>query len=294
MRRVWRDHGPHAGVRAVKPTVVDFPSGAVSGQGTVLAVVDVEGAPGVITDRTPFHPVDPSWPDQPADLGTANGQPVVDCLLGAVAADGTIAIDEQISARRGDPEYTWVVVHRIDGQAPEVGEEVAFQVDPQRRDALCRAHTACHIVALALNAAIADAWRKEVPRDGIGNPDFDRLALTESRMSEDAARDTYRLGKSLRKKGFDPSQLTADPQAVAEVVNETVRRWIAADGPVNIETSGPHLTDMRYWCCQVPEGTFRIACGGTHVTSLAALGDVQVRYEMPDPATLVAITTVRP
>ena len=278
----------------MKPTQVDFPAGAVRGSGTVLAVVDVAGLPGVITDRTPFHPVDHTWPDQPADTGTLNGEPVVATLLGAVAADGSVTVGSEIPARRGDDGYDWVVVHRVDGPAPEVGDVVDLQVDAHRRAALSRAHTACHVVALALNQVLADAWRKEVIRDGIGNPDFDKLALTSSRMTPDEARDTYRLGKSLRKKGFDTAALLDDPQAVAEQVMATVREWAAADASVGIETTGPHLTDMRYWCCEVPQGTYRIPCGGTHVTSLRELGQVSVRYETPDAATVIAVTTVAP
>ena len=221
----------------MKPTQVDFPAGVVQGSGTVLAVVDVEGLPGVITDRTPFHPVDHTWPDQPADTGTLNGLPVVDALLGAVAADGTVSVGTGIAARRGDEGYDWVVVHRVQGPAPAVGDIVDLQVYAARRAALSRAHTACHVVALALNAALAEAWRKDVVRDGIGNPDFDRLALSESRMTPDEARDTYRLGKSLRKKGFDSAALLDDPQAVAEQVMATVRDWADADASVRIETS---------------------------------------------------------
>jgi alanyl-tRNA synthetase len=187
-----------------------------------------------------------------------------------------------------------VVVHVVDGPAPAVGSDVVLQVDAGRRQALSRAHTACHVVALALNAEISGAWRKEVITDGAGNPDFDRLALTESRMTPDGARDTYRLGKSLRKKGFDPAALLDDPQAVAERVNGRVQSWIDADGQVAIETEGPGLTDTRYWCCRVPDGTYRIPCGGTHVTALRELGAVRVRYEQPEPGALVAVTTVVP
>lgn len=276
----------------MRPTEVDFPAGVVSGSGVVQAVVNVDGRPGVISDRTPFHPVDPSWPDQPADTGTLNGRPVVDCLLGAVADE--VLVGDAITARRGDPAFTWVVVHVVDGVAPAVGETVSLEVDPARRLALSRAHTACHVVALALNAELAQAWRKNVVEDGVGNPDFDRLALTESRMTPDAARDTYRLGKSLRKKGFDPAALTSDLAAVAGRVNARVAAWQAADASVRIDVEGPALTDMRYWCATVPEGSYRIACGGTHVTALRELGTVTVRYEMPDPNTVVAVTTVMP
>lgn len=278
----------------MKATVVDFPAGVVHGSGAVERVVDLGAMSGVVTDRTPFHPVDPSWPDQPADHGTLDGMAVTDCLVGAVDAAGDLAIGDDITARRGDAEHTWVVVHVVEGTPPAVGAQVDLVVDPDRRAALSRAHTACHIVALALNAELAGAWRKEVVADGVGNPDFDRLALTESRMTPDAARDTYRLGKSLRKKGFDPAALLDDPAAIAARVNARVQSWIDADGSVAIETEGPTLTDMRYWCCRVPEGMYRIACGGTHVTALRELGAVQVHYEQPDQATLVAVTSVTP
>lgn len=76
----------------------------------MLAVVDVAELQGVITDRTPFHPVDHTWPDQPADTGTLDGEPVVATLLGAVAADGSVTVGSEIPARRGDDGYDWVVV----------------------------------------------------------------------------------------------------------------------------------------------------------------------------------------
>jgi alanyl-tRNA synthetase len=276
----------------VSPTIVDFPAGVLEGTGVVQRVVPLEAGVAVITDRTPFHPVDPSWPDQPADLGTLDGAPVVDCLVATVAADGSVTVGENIRVRRGESGYDWVVAHVLDGAGPAVGESVALRVDPQRRAALSRAHTGCHVSALALNAVVADLWRKEVPLDGIGNPDFDRIALTESRMVPDEARDTYRLGKSLRKKGFDSAGLLADLEGVATRVEQQVRQWQDADSTVEIEVTGPQLTDLRYWVCHVPQGTFRIACGGTHVTALRELGDLRVRYEQPDVQTVVAVTTV--
>ena len=69
-------------------TIVDFPAGVVHGTGRVQRVLDLPAGFGVITDRTCFHPVDPTWPDQPSDTGTLNGSPVTTCLVGAIGADG--------------------------------------------------------------------------------------------------------------------------------------------------------------------------------------------------------------
>ena len=274
-------------------TLVDFPTGAVSGSGTVQRVEVLSDAVAVIVDRTPFHPVDPTWPDQPADSGTLDGRPVLDTRVGAIDAAGSLVVGDSITVRRGDPECTWVVVHVMaDGDSPEVGDVVELRVDEQRRAALSRAHTACHVAALALNSVVAGLWRKEVTRDSIGNPDFDKIALTESRMVPDQARDTYRLGKSLRKKGFDSAGFREDLEDVARRVNAQIQTWVDAGAEVEIEAEGPHLTDMRYWCCRVPEGTFRIACGGTHVSSLRELGAARVHYETPDDSTVVAVTSV--
>jgi alanyl-tRNA synthetase len=102
------------------------------------------------------------------------------------------------------------------------------------------------------------------------------------------------LGKSLRKKGFDPAALLDDPDAVAARVAARVHGWIEADARVAIDADGPGLTDLRHWCCTVPQGTYRIACGGTHVTALRELGEVHVRYEQPEPGSFVAHTTVVP
>lgn len=65
------------------------------------------------------------------------------------------------------------------------------------------AHSRSHLFALALNRALATYWRKEVPTDSLGSPDFDKLAIQRSRLALDHSLETYRLGKSLRRKGFD-------------------------------------------------------------------------------------------
>jgi alanyl-tRNA synthetase len=52
-------------------TRVSFPAGDMAGRGTVLGTdVLADGRQAFVVDVTPFHPLDHTWPDQPADLVT--------------------------------------------------------------------------------------------------------------------------------------------------------------------------------------------------------------------------------
>ena len=71
---------------SAETTRVTFPSGVTHGTSTVVQVVEWGEGSGIITAETPFHPVDHTWPDQPADVGTLSiaGQDlqVHDCVTG--------------------------------------------------------------------------------------------------------------------------------------------------------------------------------------------------------------------
>ncbi|GAA2306775.1 hypothetical protein GCM10010149_65740 [Nonomuraea roseoviolacea subsp. roseoviolacea] len=245
---------------------------------------------GLVVSETPFHPLDHTWPDQPADRGTIGGLPVVDCVTGAWS-DGEIHLGADIPARRGAEGWQWLVVHVTDAPLP-VGESVELAVDPAYRAALSAGHTACHLAALALNAALADRWRKEPALDALGRPDFDQTAITSSRIEPDASVDVYRLGKSLRKKGFTAEGLDTALAAVAAAVNDRLKAWVAADAPVRLDVPGPELTARRTWHCSLPEGEASIPCGGTHVTRTSELGAVTVELALEEGTTLTMRTTV--
>ncbi|MCX4747547.1 metal-dependent hydrolase [Kitasatospora sp. NBC_01287] len=287
-------------------TRVSFPGGAVTGESTVLAGHPLgDGRYGVVTADTPFHPLDHTWPDQPADTGTltAGGVAlaVVDCLTAAVDQQGgELLVGADIPVRRGDEAWSWLVLHVLaeEPAEPLVGRTVTLAVDAERRTALSAAHTGCHLLALALNAALADRWRKDPGRaDAFGNPDFDSLAMASSVMDTEASTDVYRLGKSLRKKGFTteaadelPALAEALPAITADV-NERLAAWVAADAPVRVEVPSPELTARRRWRCELPVGPADIACGGTHLHRLGQLSALETELTLSaDGAELTAVT----
>ncbi|MGV9310222.1 metal-dependent hydrolase [Nonomuraea sp. NPDC003727] len=276
----------------MRSTVVTFPQGQVSGRSEIVGSVPAGVRHGLVTASTPFHPLDHTWPDQPADRGTIGGLPVVDCVTGAVSAEGEVFLGEDIPVRRGTDGWQWLVVHVT--EAPiEVGTEVHLEVDAAHRRALSAGHTGCHLAALALNAALAGHWRKEARLDALGHPDFDQSAITSSRIIPDGSVDEYRLGKSLRKKGFSAEGLDLDE--VARRADDTLKEWIGADAPVWIDVPDQGLTARRTWHCALPEGEVSIPCGGTHVKRTSLLGAVSVALTLsPDGSALTMRTTVAP
>lgn len=276
-------------------TLVTFPSGATAGTAVVRAVHELPAGRGVVVDATPFHPLDHSWPDQPGDTGVlvADGlaYPVVDCLTGGLGPGGEFEVGADIPVRRGDEAWQWLAVHVLPENAPPVGASVALHVDEKRRAALSAAHTGCHLMALALNEALADRWRKEVRTDGLGHPDFDSVAMDSSRIGETASTDRYRLGKSLRKKGFDPEGLAEALPELTTAVNARLAGWLAADAPVRVDAPGPELTARRQWVCELPETTVSIFCGGTHVGRLGELASLTAEIALNESGDELVVVT---
>lgn len=264
-------------------TIVTYPAGAVAGDGTVLHVEPLhDGRHAVLLDSTPAHPVDAAWPDQGPDRATltwAGGSAeLLDCVVGATDGDA-LHLGADIPVRKGTEGWAFVVAHLV-ADAPPEGAEVAVAVDAGHRRALSLGHSGCHLVSLALDRAMADRWSKPVPADQLGRPGFDALACTASRILEHGSRDTYRLGRSLRKKGFAVDGLADALPAIEAEVNAALAEWGAAGGAMRIEREGDALTDRRAWVCEHPEGTVRMACGGTHAGSIEELGSVHATLRL--------------
>ena len=267
-------------------TRVLYPSGAIDTQATVLHSEPLgDGRFAVLLDATCVHPVDAGWPDQGPDLALlhhgAAFWPVEDCIVGAT--DGSaLYIGDDIPVAKGTPGWAFVVVHVVDATGLNAGDTVTVEVDDGLRDATSAGHTSCHLASLALNDALAGRWKKEVRPDALGAPDFDGLAIDESLIGPNASVDTYRLGKSLRKKGFSVDGLAEALASVEATVNATLAGWVETKAEVRIDRDGDLLTDRRHWVCELPDASVRIPCGGTHVTSLGTLGAVTVMLTLHD------------
>jgi alanyl-tRNA synthetase len=264
-------------------TRVSYPDGEVASSGTVLHVEALAGGrSAVLLEATAAHAVDTAWPDQPADRGRmrwgSTEAPLVDVVTGGVH-EGELLLGAELPVRGGTAGWVFVVGHVVDVEPPPVGATVEVEVDAAHRRALSAGHTACHLASLALDAALADAWSKPVRPDALGAPGFDAAAIQSSRIEPHGSVDVYRVGKSLRRAGFDPAALD-DPDAVAARANLLLAAWVASGASVRIERDDDALSARRAWVCELPDGAARIPCGGTHLTSLAELDAVTVALDV--------------
>jgi len=281
-------------------TTVTFARGGTSEDGVLVFAQSQPQGAVIVLDTTPFHPVDHTWPDQPGDSGTItiadNSVDVAEAVMAAVSDEGEFAVGGEIPVKRGAQGWTWLVGHRLTSASVpawlEVGATASLEVNAGRRAALSRGHTACHLASLALDLAVADLWRKEPGVDALGSPDFEARANQSSRIHQDGSIDEYRLGKSLRKAGFDSETFASTLGEREERINAQLARWVASGATSTIEADGPTIIDRRRWRCALPEGDAVMLCGGTHVDSLREFASITVGLDLSDPQLLVMTTTV--
>ncbi|MEF1282713.1 alanyl-tRNA editing protein [Vibrio sp. M250220] len=255
----------------------------------------------VVTDKTPFHPVSHIWPDHPADKGTLNQLPVLDCQVGAVElATGELYVGHEIPVKRDESGWCFVVVHCLaaDCSALQLGERVTLAVDKAYQGSLSRGHSAGHLSYLALNKVLTEQgyWRKDADRkDPHGHYDFNSYAQVTSFVTPDQCLDTYRLGKTLRKRGLNSADMLSNLEQIQQQVNHILLQWIELGSEVKVECHGEALTDSRYWQCDLHQGEIAvIPCGGSHVNSLTEYAAIEVRLTQIDEQNIEMHTSVKP
>ncbi len=283
----------------ITPTITQFCHNTWQLEAQIQLIEQGEEVTYVVTQSTPFHPVSHIWPDHPADKGSLNDLAVVNCLVGAVELESNqLYVDQQIPIKRDEPGWAFVVVHCLDKtDALKVEQLVTLSVDKAYQQALSRGHSAGHIAYLALNKVLTEQeyWRKDADRkDPHGNYDFNSYAQVTSFVSEDKCLDTYRLGKTLRKRGLNSADMLENLPALQQSVNHVISAWLSSNSDITVFCSGEALTDSRYWRCDLGEGSLaEIPCGGTHAQSLKEYADISVSLQQIDAQNIEMHTCVK-
>ena len=255
-------------------THVTYPSGALKAMATIVVPEISHGSKKyIVTDTTPFHPEDHTWPDQPADTGwiQAEGQrtEISNALVGAFhqGMPDDICFGEEIPVRRGEPAWTFFVAHEIGDQKVkfEKNSQVLLSVDESKRAHISRQHSAAHFMSLAMNKCLVDFWNKDPKKhDCFGHANFDALAIQSSQISESSSIDTYRLGKSLRKKGFNAAGFISSRNEIEDCINTVLTTWLSEKPKCCVSPGESKLTAKRIWSAKLSNGMAEIQCGGTH------------------------------
>ncbi|EEX91563.1 putative metal-dependent hydrolase [Vibrio orientalis CIP 102891 = ATCC 33934] len=285
----------------IKPTIAQFCHNTWQLDAVVQLIQQGSEHLYVVTDTTPFHPVSHIWPDHPADRGTLDCHNVLDCQVGAVElASGELYVGQTIPVKRDEPGWSFVVVHCLTKGSVELelGQKVCLSVDKPYQQSLSRGHSAGHLSYLALNKVLTEHgyWRKDADRkDPHGNYDFNSYAQVTSFVTPDKCLDTYRLGKTLRKRGLNSADLLANLAQIESLVNAQLIEWLKFDSDILVECHGDALTDSRYWSCDLKEGAIAvIPCGGSHASSLNDYAVIEVKLVQVDASNIEMHTDVKP
>lgn len=293
-------------MKIISSTKITFPGGALSGLSKICLCKDL-GSSNVmliVTEETPFHPLDYNWPDQPGDKGWITIEnikyPLVECFTAVFnKLTDEFLIDQEIKNKkigRDDPNCFFLVAHLIDkGVSGDswIGLHAYLEVDAGYHDKISKAHTAAHLAALALNKVTQKFWRKQPQKiDSLGSPNFDAEAIVKSEIDQECSRDHYRCGKSLRKNGFDDSSFFGSTFGEIEAdINNQLQDWCAKGLKIFVVPDITYLNEKREWQCEFIDGKRAvIPCGGTHVSSITKPTKVRVTLIREDDGNFTMVS----
>lgn len=295
-------------------TIVTFPKGSCSEKSIILHAQVVPNEARqilLIVEKTPFHPVDHIWPDQPCDKGHVIIQdktyPLVNCVMAAInKLTGELLLDKAIKERkirRDDADWLYHVAHIIEDVTLTnsnlqaiTGMPILLEVDKAYRQALSAAHTACHIASLALNAETQDLWEKTAAdKDSLGHPNLDENAIAASSIYPDRSVDVYHCSTKLRKLGFNHTRLMSQLKQIESAVNHRLSGWTSmGDIRISVMPKEADIAARRQWHCFFSDGKeARIPCGGTHLDGLNTQNKINVELEQKGDADFVMITRIK-
>jgi misacylated tRNA(Ala) deacylase len=204
-------------------------------------VVAVDARGGIVLDRTIFY-------------ATSGGQPGDSGRL--VRADGALPI--MIAATLTGETKDEIIHVPAAGQAvPAIGEELALEIDWERRHRLMRMHTACHLLSVVCP-----------------------YPITGAAVGEDESRIDFDIPDA----GFTKEEVSRQLMALVAADHPVTTQWITeADLAAN-----PGLVKSKN--VRPPAGSGRIRlvvigadgavdsqpCGGTHVRATGEVGEVHV------------------
>ncbi|WOH63872.1 hypothetical protein [Bradyrhizobium sp. BWA-3-5] len=270
----------------MQPTIVTYPGGSISELARVTNLYDGEnGVQVVVTDVTPFHPLDPWWPDQPSDRGIINviGQAwVIDgaVLVGTKQDRSEIRIGDPKGVKRSDPSWSWSVGHVVFGSPTGkelINAKCRLEVDPEYRRAIAVGHTACHIAALALNERLETYWTKSIVKDSFGRNDFDRAAIVFSRIEEFGSIDRYRIGKGVRKAGFSSDRFWSDCDTLASEIEVGSNQILNEIASIDVAPDHTPFHARRNWVAVHKNARLQIPCGGVHVRNPREIANMNIK-----------------
>jgi misacylated tRNA(Ala) deacylase len=200
-------------------------------------VTEVTSEGGVVLDRTAFYP---TGGGQPHDVGTLSWQ------------GGSARV---LEVRKSGAQ----VIHRLEGEIPEVGAQVHGEIDWARRYALMRHHTALH----SMSGVIYQLYGSTVT-GGQMYPDRARMDFLLPDLSHERLRSIEERTNELLGEGH-PVSIRFVPREEAFQIPDLIRTKI------NLLPEGIEIIRVVNI-----EGIDQQADGGTHVANTREVGRVRI------------------